>query len=59
MQSPLPFQAIPAAKDAKYFFNDKGPRTEATTRHPQCFLFWNECDTRRKHLYTAFALSTL
>jgi len=45
MQSPLPFQAIPAAKDAKYFFNDKGPRTEATTRHPQCFLFWNECDT--------------
>jgi phospholipase C len=27
-QSPLPFQAIPAAKDAKYFINYKGPHTD-------------------------------
>lgn len=27
-QSPLPFQSIPAAKDAKYFINDKGPHTD-------------------------------
>lgn len=27
-QSPLPFQAIPAAKNAQYFINDKGPRTD-------------------------------
>jgi phospholipase C len=27
-QSPLPFQLIPAAKDAKYFINAKGPPTD-------------------------------